>query len=284
MLVDEDGSIWFRQSWLDTANRCGERGRLAAVMPEWNEATNDAALIGTATHTAIQAALEGRAEDAAICGDIAYTQALLLCEDEDVKWTKWTLPGQLGEHARRCAMAWFREIRPQIEPGGQCEVEFKVPLGERDGRVYGITGTVDYIEPGGDTDDGHIVDWKTASRKFYQREKQRTAIQPTVYAAAAVRGAFDGPAFTYPVTFRYGVMVRGNEKATTQVLDVQRSRAHEQWLMDQIETYIDMADALGVKRHWPRNEDHYLCNETWCPWWSVCKGARLSTAQDTWTA
>lgn len=278
MLVDDDGSIWFRQSWLDTANRCGERGRLAAVMPEWNESTNDAALIGTATHSAIQTCLEREGVTADLIGDLAYGHALELCEKEEVKWTKWTLPGQLGEHARRCATAWHREIRPNVVRGGQCEVAFKIPLGERGGRVFGITGTADYISP-----DGVLVDWKTASRKFYQREKQRTAIQPTVYAAAAVRGAF-GDGFTYPVTFRYGVMVRGNEKATTQVIDVQRSHAHEQWLFDQIETYIDLADALGVKRHWPRNEDHYLCNQTWCPWWAICKGSRLSTAQDTWSA
>lgn len=284
MLLDDDGSIWFRQSWLDTANRCGERGRLAVVKPEWNESENDAALIGTATHEAIERCLNGELETAEQVGQSAYHAALRICEEASqeggvgIKWTKWSLPGQLGEHARRCANAWYQEVRPQIVPGGHTEVEFKVPLGTRRGRAYGITGTVDYVSP-----DGVLVDWKTASRKFYQREKQRAAIQPTVYAAAAVRGAFPVE-FEYPVTFRYGVMVRGNEKATTQLLDVRRSNAHDQWLMDQIETYIDLADAMGVERHWPRNEDHYLCNESWCPWWAICKGARLSTAQDNWTA
>ena len=49
-------------------------------------------------------------------------------------------------------------------------------------------------------------------------------------------------------------------------------------------TYVELADAMGFEKHWPRDEDHYLCNEVWCPWWSICKGARLSQEQDLWSA
>ena len=99
-----------------------------------------------------------------------------------------------------------------------------------------------------------------------------------------MHGALDGEwPYRYPILFHFGVMVRGEAAAaTTQIVDVQRTKAHEAWLTDHLRTYVDVADALGVKRPWQRNEDHYLCSSTWCPWWSVCKGARLSDAEDTW--
>jgi len=282
MVVDDEGSVWFRQSWLDQVDRCPERGRLHLVEPEFNAATNDAAMIGTGAHAAIAAVLQGKAEPEEV-GPLAYNLTIKFCERADVRWVNWTLPGQLADLARRCAQGWVTDILPSIERGGLVEQEFKVPLFEYRGRTVGITGTMDYVQP-----NGVIVDWKTASRKFTQKEKQRTAIQPTVYSVAAVHGGLDRP-FEYPVTFRFGVMVRGDPRAaepkiTTQIVDVQRVHAHEGWLLDKIESYLDLADALGVMRRWPRNEDHYLCNATWCPWWSVCKGARLSTDQDLWSA
>lgn len=278
VLVDEEGAIWFRQSWLDTAMRCNERGRLAMVKPEFASATSDAALIGTAAHAAIADVLTDDL-DPDLIGEAAATYARDLCETEDVYWTKWTLPGQLAEHARRCAEAWGRTIRPHVQPGGLVEHEFRIPLFESRGRTVGITGTIDYACP-----DGTLYDWKTASKKYAQREKQRSAVQPTVYAVAAMHGGLpESYGYQYPIRFHYGVMVRGEATATTQIVDVMRTHAHEQWLLDHLHTYIDMADGIGVLRPWPRNDDHYLCNETWCPWWSVCKGARLTSGQNTWS-
>lgn len=277
MLVDADGAIWFRQSWLDTAMRCNERGRLSLVKPEFALATSDAALIGTAAHAAIAEVLNNEL-GAAHIGDSARAHALSLCETEEVYWTKWTLPGQLADHARRCAMAWASTICPHVAPGGLVEHEFRIPLFEVAGRTVGITGTVDYAAP-----DGTLYDWKTASKKYNQREKQRAAIQPTVYAVAAMHGALGELPYQYPIRFHYGVMVRGEAAATTQIIDVMRTHAHESWLIDHLRTYVDLADGLGVMRPWPRYEDHYLCNATWCPWWSICKGARLSPGQDTWS-
>jgi len=278
VLVDEDGSIWFRQSWLDTAMRCNERGRLSMVKPEFASATSDAALIGTATHAAIADVLSEEC-DPELIGEVAAHEALSLCETTEVYWTKWTLPAQLAEHARRCAVAWDRTIRPHVKPGGLVEHEFAVPLFESRGRTVGIKGTIDYACP-----DGTLYDWKTASKKYSQREKQRAAIQPTVYAAAALHGGLpDSYGYQYPIRFHYGVMVRGESSATTQIVDVMRTHAHESWLLDHLSTYVDLADGLGVLRPWPRNEDHFLCSATWCPWWSICKGARLSPGQDTWS-
>lgn len=278
MLVDDDGNIWFRQSWLDTAFRCNERGRLSLVRPEFDAAENDAALIGTAAHAAIAAVLDGSISPGE-AGSYAQIEATnLVQEAESVHWTKWTLPAQLAGHARRCAEAWVSDILPTVKPGGLVEVDFTVPLFEVRGRTIGIKGTIDYAAP-----DGSLYDWKTASKKYNQREKQKAAIQPTVYATAAMHGALGELAYQYPIRFHYGVMVRGEARATTQLIDVMRTHNHEAWLTDHLRTYIDVADALGVKRPWPRNEDHYLCNSTWCPWWSICKGARLSDPENTWS-
>jgi PD-(D/E)XK nuclease superfamily len=277
MLVDDEGNVWFRQSWLDTAMRCNERGRLALVKPEFDTATGDTALIGTAAHAAIAEVLDNNDGITDDIGQIAHDVALKLCAENEVKWTKWTLPAQLAEHARRCAEAWGREIYPHVASGGLAEIDFCVPLFESRGRTVGIKGTIDYAAP-----DGTLYDWKTSSKKYNQREKQKAAIQPTVYAVAAMHGALGELPYEYPIRFHYGVMVRGESAATTQVVDVMRSHAHEAWLFDHLSTYVDLADALGVLRPWPRNEDHYLCNSTWCPWWSICKGARLSDAENNW--
>jgi len=272
--VDENGDIWFRQSWLDTANRCNERGRLSLIHPE--ESSNDLAAMGTCVHAAIEKVLSRELPPDHSC-EWLYEHALTYAAVEPIKWVAWTLPGQFADHAVRCLRAFNLQLLPHIEPGGQTEVEFKVPLFTFKDHTVGIKGTVDYVPP---TDPLH--DWKTASRKFDQRIKQRTAIQPTVYAVAAAHGAFGRP-FEWPITFRYGVMIRGRETATTQLLDVQRTHAHEGWLIDQMRTYLNVATALGTTTTWPRDEDHYLCNETWCPWWSMCKGARLTTDQDNWS-
>jgi hypothetical protein len=273
--VDDDGNIWFRQSWLETAMRCNERGRLALVKPEFDEATGDTALVGTAAHAAIAYVLNGG--DVANIGQVARDTVTELCATVPVKWTKWTLPAQLAEHAIRCADAWARTIRPHVPLGGLVEIDFKVPLLTVRDRQIGIKGTIDYAAP-----DGTLYDWKTSSKKYEQRAKQKSAIQPTVYATAAMHGALGDLAYQYPIRFHYGVMVRGEDAATTQLVDVMRTHAHEAWLLDHLQTYVDLADGLGVKRSWPRNEDHFLCNSTWCPWWSICKGARITDSMNTW--
>jgi hypothetical protein len=276
MRVDDDGGLHVRQSDLDTFNRCNERHRLLLNHPEVS--SNDAAVAGTCTHAGIEALLSKRIEPREI-EQWTYEHSLRYCADNPVRYVAWTLPSHIADHASRCALAFVRDLLPHIETGGQTEASFDVPVFEHLGRQVYITGTTDYVPP---TDDA-IYDWKTASRRFDQRVKQRTAIQPTVYATAAVRGAF-GRTYEWPVTFRYGVMVRGREKATTQIVTVQRTHAHEGWLFDQLETYLNTLQLFGVNRHWPRDEDHYLCNETWCPVWALCKGARLSHDEDNWSA
>jgi hypothetical protein len=275
MIFDDDGSVWFRQSWLDTAMRCGERGRNAIVRPEWDQAYGDSALIGTAMHHAAEQNLNGTISDDEVA-QAAFEKALQLCETETVKWTKWSTPGELAAHAERCAVGWLEGIKPSVELGGQTEVEFKVPLFTRpNGRVVGIKGQIDYIEPS-----GLPWDWKTAARAYNQREKQLSAVQPTVYTTAIVKGGL--ASVDVPLTFRYGITIRGERQAKPQIVEVTRYASHIDWLIDNLNTYVTMGERLGLDVPWPRDDDHYLCSATWCPWWSACKGARLTPEQVSW--
>ena len=106
--------------------RCNERGRLALVHPEFDEAISDAALIGTATHAAIAKVLTEECPPEEI-GIVADIEAHHLCANENVYWTKWTLPGQLAGHAKRCAEAWARDIRPHRDPRRQGRARVQGP-------------------------------------------------------------------------------------------------------------------------------------------------------------
>ena len=103
-----------------------------------------------------------------------------------------------------------------------------------------------------------------------------------MYSYALTHGGFGDPV-PAPITFRYGIAVMNHETVTTQLVDVQRTAAHEGWLLDVIDSFLNLMEGVGVERTWPRDEDHYLCSEVWCPAWYLCKGARLSTPQDIWT-
>jgi hypothetical protein len=295
VIFDDDGTVFFRQSWLDTALRCGERGRLAITLPEWDEVTSDAAAIGTAAHYGIEQWLKNpEVLSKRDMATLAFDHFVLLSQQEEIKWTKYDNVPDCAGHAFRCAEAWYDGIRPHVPLGGHTEVEFQTVLFTRpDGRKVGIQGTADYVVPPEEVsaaiEDGEdcvlppeLWDWKTASSAYKQRDKQRTAIQPTVYSVAAVLGAFGVEGFTWPVTFRYGVMVRGERASKPQVLEVQRTRAHHSWLLDLLNGYVDLYEGMGTEVSWPRSDDHFLCSQRWCPWWSICKGARLSIAEDVW--
>ena len=80
---------------------------------------------------------------------------------------------------------------------------------------------MDYVTPS-----GVIWDWKTASRQYNIKEKQKSSIQASVYADACVNL---GLSPSYPVDFRFGVMVR-QEKPKSQIVSIVRTEAHGQWL------------------------------------------------------
>jgi len=270
--TDDNGNetLWIgvRQSWVNDALMCPERGRLGFMKPEFRRGS-DATVLGTAMHTAIEQVLTGKCSpndigDAAIFG---LQQAM----NADERWTYTSIdPADMRPLAVAMSKAWVRDVMPAVEFGGKVEHKFMVPLGfiEVNGRQVGIQleGTMDYVSPS-----GTLWDWKSAKRKYNQRDLQKSNIQSQVYALAACKS---GLVTDWPVRFTFGVMIR-KQSSEGQMVSIIRTARHGAWIEQQIKNMVGAALRMGNDQPWFQIDQGYLCNETWCPWWSVCKGAHI---------
>ena len=259
--------IWVRQSWLNDLLICPERARLGLEMPDWRTGS-EATAIGTGMHTAIQEVLEGdlqadmsefvpRAEDAVFheLGAVRREDY----SDEEVK----VFVASMSE-------SFLDGILPDVELGGECEGSFAVTTNALVGGYrLGFTGTMDYVTPS-----GVIWDWKTASRAYSYTEKQKMSIQASVYALAMQSIS---PDLGYPVDFRYGVMLR-QAKPKAQIVYTERSANQIEWLIRQAANAVRQCMHMSHGMAWLQNDQHNLCSEKWCPYWSVCKGAHVQSS------
>jgi hypothetical protein len=266
----DDGSvdITFRQSWLGTATNCLEQARLD-IVSDAPRFTNEYAAMGTAVHAAAEAKLNDNhlaLPDLTDIGVAAFNDIVDGAEGAGVKWQKFD---------QRTAVAaiitmigdWERELFPQVRGFVAAEQQFNVlfdefQLGSLDVRVR-LQGTID-VRARGD-----LTDWKTSTRRYQWRDKQNSAIQPTVYAAAATRLGW----LQWPVSFNYGIVIRSGG---TQLLTVTRDQAHELWLQRLIRPYAEMAVRFGVDSPWPANDTSNLCAPQWCDYWAQCRGAYMT--------
>lgn len=259
---DTTVNAYVRQSWIGDALMCNERGRQGMLRPEWS-LPNDATILGTAVHAGIAAVLLGESSATAV----ARTELERLIDEPfmRVKYENY----QLFEYAEALCDEWEKEIAPTLGKVLFVEKEFEFLLDRYDDPQVGKTinvwgkGTIDCIT------DTAVWDWKTAARKYSAKEKQSQAVQPTMYCAASV----DAGWHEYPVTFKYGVMVRGGK---AQTVLIHRNESHVDWLREQVRPLVRTACLVGTDYSWVKNDTHYLCSATWCPWWSICKGSKLS--------
>lgn len=273
MRIAEDGKVWVRQSWLNDVMICPERSRLSVTMPEWRIGS-DATHIGTAVHAGIEHYLTNDTVDEA--RNVALQELNRLVEEEPFKVNSTGGPEDMRMYSQLLFDTFIRDIAPSVAKGGKCEQKFGVKLFDLDPdhtqpfdaqpEVW-LGGTIDYIEP-----DGTVWDWKTAARKYSQGEKQRQSIQATAYAIACVENGWSPD---YPVTFKYGVVTR-TPKSTGQIVPVVRTSQHVDWFKHQVESVVKPYMSIGFDRNWMANDQHGLCSEKWCPYWSICKGSRLS--------
>jgi hypothetical protein len=274
MRINEN-NIYVRQSWLNDALMCPERGRFAITQPEWSSGS-DATVLGTAVHAGIEHELINHNDSVAEMREIMW-QTLNDTEPESFKWTSMKSIEDMGKFGEAMLLSWYRDIRPHVEMGGLVEHQFVVPLGELvfNDTTYKLhyTGTIDYVTPS-----GVVWDWKTAARKYQQGEKQRQSIQASVYAFA-VKSLGLTPDF--PVNFKFGVMTR-SAKSEGQVVDVLRTSAHASWVATQTMNIVSSALRMGLENNWLQVDQHFLCSEQWCSWWSICKGAHLSEQDNRW--
>ena len=260
---NDDGSIdaYVRQSWINDAMMCNERGRQGIVRSEWSM-PNDATILGTAVHAGIAAILEGKGD-----GIKHGLEELNKLFEEPFIRVKYSNE-EMYDHVHELVKEWEKNIAPSLGNVVGIEKSFSFLLDEmtvddKTIRVHGI-GTVDRVT---DTD---LWDWKTSGKKYSVRDKQSQAVQPTMYATAAVELAWLS---SWPVSFKYGVLVRSG---AAQIVEVHRNESHADWLRDIVRPFVRSAMLLGTEETWPKNDTHYLCSSTWCSWWSVCKGSKLS--------
>ena len=261
MKIDQENKvIYVRQSWLGDMAICPERARLGQVKPEFRTGS-DATIIGTAVHAGIESVLDGRSSE---FGDMLEVVANEYETLEKTNYTKTNIEeDKIPNYLEAMSLSFYNEILPNVKLGGEVEFFFRAPLGiSIDGYDVHLEGTMDYIDP-----DGNIWDWKTAKRIYNQKEKQKSAIQPTVYTTAARNlGLAENPTFTY------GVMVR-QEIPKSQIMSVTRSAEHTRWLQHYVKGAVTTALKSGYKDEWLMNDSSPLCSSQWCSYWSVCKGA-----------
>lgn len=253
--------VYIRQSWLNDLAICPERARLGIVRPEFRIGS-DATIIGTAMHHGIESVLGGSASSRE-----EMLQAVSGKFDELAKqpYKVTNIDGdKIPDYLASMTEAFYEGILPEVELGGEVEKFFRVPLGiVVQGYAVWLEGTMDYLTPS-----GVIWDWKTASKAYYAKEKQKSAIQPTVYTYAV---AFERKDIEN-VGFNYGVMVRG-DVPKHQIVSISRNEAHHNWLKHSVGGALHSALATSTQRNWVMNDSSALCSANWCSYWSVCKGA-----------
>lgn len=274
MRIVNDGdtiNVYIRQSWLKDAMMCGERGRYG-MLPDyksWSTA-NELSAIGTSVHAAIEHDLTNLNVpiDEAVDVALATFDNIATATEQPMRWVKYNA-NQSHHYITELYKKWAQFIRPEVR--GQIigvEQGFEFPLYSTEGpqgervNVYG-EGTIDLITT------EQLWDWKTSSRKYNEKEKQSSDVQSMMYVAAAEHNNF----VTLPAKFNFGVMVRGG---ATQVVTVDRDQSHIMWLRRIIRPLVRQALWMGTEDSWTVNDTHFLCNSTWCPYWSVCRGAYAS--------
>jgi len=272
MRIDEETKrVYVRQSWLGDSMLCQERGRRMMVSPEFRT-TNDSAAMGTAVHAGIEAVMRGVIDPK----DAHHVSVKKLDQlrDEGIKVTN-TDPSTWEDLVRSMTNAWVSGIYPEVPLGGVSERKFEYNSGAVvGGYELWFEGTMDYSHESG------LWDWKTAARKYSLLEKQTQSIQASVYAGHALsEGMVDEDG---TVSFTFGVMIR-TMKGESQLVRIKRNSAHVMWVTEQAKTLVGSALALRSQdgswnRSWLKNDQHFLCSDRWCPWWSVCKGVFI---QDT---
>ena len=279
----EDGSldVFVRQSWINEAIMCPERGRYGIIDPDAS-LPNELTVLGTAVHAGIAADLTAKLESPAGGGlpvDDVIAIAYQAWADEaalPMKWVGKANAHQIHAFIPELTRMYYKGLRHHvIDEVVAVEMPFSVhldtftltmPNGEnREVRIHG-KGTIDYVGNG-------VVkawDWKTAGQPYKAWEKQRQAAQPSMYSAAVVAMGLA----EWPVRFNYGVLVRDKSH---QIVPILRTPGHVKWMLDEIRPFIRMQMFMGLEESWPKNDTGYLCSERWCSWYqNGCKGRSVS--------
>jgi len=241
------------------------------VSPEFRT-TNDSAVMGTAVHAGIEAVLNGNIAPSD-AHHVSVAKLNHIKESEHVKVTN-TDPETWEPLVRSMTNAWVSGVFPNVPSGGKPEHKFEYFSNVMvDDYAIWFEGTMDYFHPTG------VWDWKTAARKYSLLEKQTQSIQASIYCGYALQSGESEIDVDGNMAFNFGVMIR-TMKGDSQIVRIKRNNAHTMWVVEQATTLVRSALAMRnaegeFNRSWLKNDQHFLCSERWCPWWSVCKGVFL---------
>jgi hypothetical protein len=272
----------FRQSWAKDFLLCPERSRRSAFDPEWDSPDTDATVLGTALHEYMESRLHGLSHSEAEEDAVAWLDARMEAEDFERIQIKGddTLRGKLVG----CASRMNVSVVPSIPPVDPAEIErvFDVPL-TADGTIR-LKGAWDARDI-----NGRIWDWKTAAQieRYQGWEIDRWHVQPTFYCVAAaivdlVEAHGEDAAMELmwkevptsamvEVDFTYAVVSKSTQPIA-KLFHTTRNIGHASWLAEQLRSFVNLYEGVGVDHAWPKNDQHALCSAKWCPAWDDCKG------------
>ena len=119
-----------------------------------------------------------------------------------------------------------------------------------------VTGFIDII-----TQDGVPGDFKTSGKRWGE-DKAVNALQPLVYLAALKQMGVK-----HPMKFRHYVFIKTKEP-NTQVIETEFKPAQLLFITSLIQNVWKSIDAGAFHE----NPDGWLCSETYCDFWKICKG------------
>lgn len=229
-----------------------------------------ATAIGIGIHSAIEEVLKTCSSSEDICQSTMEQSALAHVHKELESINKPSKltddPDELALSVSAMVNGFVTSIAPSVQFGGMVEHKFQVPSGvvALNGYEIWYEGTIDYVDP-----DGLIWDWKTSGKTYYGIEKQRNAVQPSVYSYWA---KMSGRSQDVVQPFNYGVMVRTTGKG--QVVRITRGKPHYDWLNRVTVAAVNSGLVSGAE--WLMNDQSALCSSEWCDFWSICKGAHVT--------
>ena len=248
----------FRQSSIKTWRHCPEQARLEffGLVPDF---VTDSAAVGTGTHSAIQAYIEGATLPNAIAmGREVLAQELAHPNFKPHRWARGSdAPyGWIEKFMVAFERSNFANLlRLSYQMGGlKLEVKVEMQVVTPAGRLVTLQGTIDVLDAYG----MRIVDWKTGSSFHLDR---RTDPQPSMYTLlASSLLEKDLSRFTW-------VFLKNGD---FEVIDSTRFAPQHHALLFEIDSICDLID-LDLPR-WPLNPGGWWCSELWCQNYSSCIG------------
>lgn len=257
----------FSQTFISNFQKCPEQAR-AIYFREARSGPTDSTALGTACHAGWEYALYEKRDSAVPkLDEMIQVVHHELDEIGEWKYTKFSR-ATVYDMVPTLMRGWLRDIMPLVEPA-EMEKKFSVPLYSGKHRDIVVNGTIDCVDA-----EYAPWDWKTASQPYERWEKQRWAVQPTIYCYALEQqetwrghevGQMGEYAFTYGITLHDG---------STQVLEVTRDQSHLNWLKQMCSQIAWMIE--NDVNPWPYNDSGWWCGPTWCPRFAECKGRHIT--------